>query len=263
MLIAALAQPGALLANVTALVGAGRALQASTVSVCPDVRLATLTLLSARYHHACIIFYRGWNLYGQTDVPSAALSGQVSVGTGDAHTCSLSTAGAVRCWGCGQGSWCVASTLSVPASNEASISLSVGAIHSCVLSETGRPSCWGNNAHGEIDIPTSATFNQVAVSAGAWHNCALSNVGAVIAGEETQMVRRTSLYLPPQISSLWSSALITLAPCHQMATSIAGEQISTGRQMCLPLYQNHYSCAGQPALMCRFSRRNYDMLGQK
>lgn len=97
-----------------------------------------------------------------------------------AHTCLLSAAGAIRCWG----------DLGLPLTGFASVA--PGGLHHCGIDQGGVTKCWGMNVYGQLgdgtDDPSFAV--PVAVSlpagvtgfatlaAGGTHNCALTGAGS-------------------------------------------------------------------------------------
>ena len=150
----------------------------------------------------------GANSYGQlgngsstdssTPVTVTGLSGGViAIATGLGHSCALTTAGAMQCWGrnqagqLGDGS---TSNSSVPVSvaNLAGpvAQIATGANHTCAVTSAGAVQCWGANNNGQLgngattDSPTPVTPNglssgMAAVAAGTGHSCAMTNAGAV------------------------------------------------------------------------------------
>ncbi len=150
----------------------------------------------------------GLNASGQLGTNSTASSSipvdVVSLGSdvaaisaGDDHTCALTTAGAVKCWGynaLGQLGNNSSANSPIPV-DVASLGSSVAAIsagddHTCALTTAGEVKCWGYNALGQLGNNSSAnspipvdvaSFGSgvAAISAGANHTCALTAVGAV------------------------------------------------------------------------------------
>ena len=124
-------------------------------------------------------------------------SGVVSITAGGNHTCALTTAGGVKCWGyngngqLGDGSTANRTTpvdVSGLASEVAAIS--AGADHTCALSAVGAVNCWGYNGAGQIGdgtttgrlIPTTVSglgSGVASISAGSTNTCALTTTGVV------------------------------------------------------------------------------------
>ena len=133
---------------------------------------------------------------------SANLGGQMSLGTGGTHSCSLSYGGEVFCWGdntygkLGNNST-IASTKAVQVLGVGGVgnltgvlSLAVGYRHNCVIAGGGI-NCWGYNAQGQLGIDSTmsmATPIQVKgvggsgyftgasqVANGRYHTCALKS----------------------------------------------------------------------------------------
>ena len=149
---------------------------------------------------------------GDDELPSTV--GDVQVGgkatklvAGGSHTCVLTDAGAVRCWGdglhgrLGYGSEKSIGDDETPSAIEeidvggSVAELAAGARHTCALLDTGRVRCWGNGVDGKLgnasivnigdnESPSLAygldfgdTVKQLV--AGLRHNCALLASGAV------------------------------------------------------------------------------------
>ncbi len=121
--------------------------------------------------------------------------GAIAAGLG--HTCALTTAGGIKCWGSnghdelGDGS----KVDSVKPVDVAGLTSGVTAIangvrHSCALTSAGAVKCWGNNGQGELGDGSSVRrFTAVevaglssgvtAIAAGSDHTCALTTAGGV------------------------------------------------------------------------------------
>jgi alpha-tubulin suppressor-like RCC1 family protein len=159
----------------------------------------------------------GLNHYGQlgdgtntsTDVPvdvSGLTSGVNLISSFFYHTCALTTAGGVKCWGgneygqLGDGTNTdsnVPVNVSGLASGVTALNVSgnntgnnIGNYHVCVLTAVGGVKCWGDNSFGSLgngtntnsNVPvdvTGLTSGVAAVSAGEDSSCALTSAGGV------------------------------------------------------------------------------------
>jgi alpha-tubulin suppressor-like RCC1 family protein len=122
------------------------------------------------------------NSYTDSHVPvqvegvggTGLLSGIASIAAGGAHTCALSTTGAVYCWGYnfyGQLGNNSTTGSNVPVQVEGVggsgllsgiASISAGDDHTCALSATGRIDCWGFNGEGNLGN-NSTTYSYVPI----------------------------------------------------------------------------------------------------
>ena len=172
--------------------------------------------------HSCALSASGslkcWgdNSYGQlgdgTTVPKpypvdvvGLSSDVVAVSAGPAHTCALTSAGAVSCWGwndsgqLGDGSvtnaslprqvvGLVSGVSRISTGGTTPISL-LGGGFSCAVTAAGAATCWGNNAFFQmggfvssslvpVDVPTLRS-GVLSISAGAAHACAVLADGSV------------------------------------------------------------------------------------
>jgi hypothetical protein len=118
-------------------------------------------------------------------------SGAVVVTTGDFHSCALTSAGAVRCWGdndFGQigatGTQYSLTPVDVPGLGSGVIALEAGYKHTCAVLDSGAVRCWGSNEDGQLGNPSpNATFTPtevtgissgaISVTTGYHHSCAL------------------------------------------------------------------------------------------
>ncbi len=145
---------------------------------------------------------------------SGLSSGVVAIAAGDSHTCALTQAGAVRCWGLnnrgqlGDGSQVDATTpVQAVGLSSGVVRIDVGLETSCAVTITGRALCWGNNqtngagsttpdanADGEFDpvlVPTEVTGlsggvvaisvsgERTSATASVTHGCAVLQYGDV------------------------------------------------------------------------------------
>ncbi len=149
-----------------------------------------------------------------TPTPTASPPGvgAAAIAAGGSHTCALTTAGAVRCWGSnfngqlGDGlpwwwdweNWQSPTPVDVVGLSSGVTAIGAGAYHTCALTTAGAVKCWGWNYYGQLgngtnagpepcpDFACSTTPVNVigltgvaAISAGAAHTCALTTAGAV------------------------------------------------------------------------------------
>ncbi|MCX5859617.1 MAG: fibronectin type III domain-containing protein [Proteobacteria bacterium] len=180
--------------------------------------------ISAGGFHTCALFAGGkvecWgdNSYGQigngttttafVPVQVSGLSEEVTaISAGYSHTCVLTRAGGVKCWGIndsgqlglGEISGPEYCTDSMPCSrfprevqNLSSViaMISAGAFHTCALTGGGGLKCWGDNAFGQVGDGTTKprgfpvdvsglVSGIVNFSSGGYHNCAVTGGGAV------------------------------------------------------------------------------------
>jgi alpha-tubulin suppressor-like RCC1 family protein len=137
-------------------------------------------------------------------------SGVSALASGYAHTCALTDAGAVECWGYNSGGQLGDGTHTGPqlCSSEhptpcsstpvvvSGLSSGVSAIgsgwdHTCAVLDSGALECWGNNGDGQLgngtttdsSIPVTVQLPEgmkaTAVAAGNQHTCALTSTGGV------------------------------------------------------------------------------------
>ncbi|CAM3714312.1 IPTL-CTERM sorting domain-containing protein [Paracidovorax anthurii] len=174
-------------------------------------------------------------------------SGVAAIVGGSAHTCALTTAGAVQCWGAndfgqlGDGVSALLSNTAVAVSGLGSgvAAIAAGLNHTCVLTTAGAVQCWGNNINGQLgDGTTTRRTTPVTVSglgsgvaaiaAGSSHTCAVTMAGAVRCWGDNTNGRlgdgsSTQSLIPVAVSGLGSGATaIAAGNAHTCALTTAG-----------------------------------------
>jgi len=169
-------------------------------------------------------------------------SGIQTLTAGASHTCALTVAGGVKCWGNNNtGQLGVGSTdpLLAPADviglPTGIIAVRAGQYHTCALADDGRVWCWGDNSTGQLgDGSTGRRLLPVAVgglpagtvgiTAGSGHSCALSRGGTVWCwginrrgqlGDETTENRLK----PVRVSGISAAIPITAGATHTCAVT--------------------------------------------
>jgi alpha-tubulin suppressor-like RCC1 family protein len=124
-------------------------------------------------------------------------TGVTAVTAGRSHTCALTTAGGVKCWGSndsGQLGDGTRSGRSSPADvfglTSGIASVDAGDNHTCAVTTSGAVKCWGGDSYGKlgdgndksqtkpVDV-VGLTSGIAAVSAGGGHTCAVTIAGGV------------------------------------------------------------------------------------
>lgn len=111
------------------------------------------------------------------------------VAAGDSHTCALTTAGAVYCWGQGgQGQLGLGNanslrqpTTPIPGATVWS-GLTAGDFHSCAIGAGGVASCWGLNTAGQLGDGTTTTRGSTAAVQGGVNFVSLDAGSASVCG---------------------------------------------------------------------------------
>ncbi|WP_188755126.1 RCC1 domain-containing protein [Microbacterium album] len=139
-------------------------------------------------------------------VPAVDAASLVGIDAGFYHTCGVTEAGAVACWGSGiYGALGNGSAQQRPTPTLVDVSalpgtprfrsVSAGDEHTCALTEAGEIYCWGMETYGRLGVagaanrwfrpvsPVEADLSPgdrfVSVSGGSWHTCALTQAGRV------------------------------------------------------------------------------------
>ncbi len=203
--------------------GAGALVALAIVALSPRTHRASanpltgIASVSAGANHTCALTTTGgvkcWGAgnFGQlgngatatqlspVDVTGLA-SGVAAISVGLDHTCALTTAGGVKCWGrnlngeLGDGTTVNSATpLDVVGLTTGVAAISAGHDHACALTAAGGVKCWGKNTYGELGNGTVSSggcycitapvqvsgliSGAAAVSAGGARTCALTTAG--------------------------------------------------------------------------------------
>lgn len=120
-------------------------------------------------------------------------SGVSAIDAGNEHTCALTQAGAVKCWGDYKQifpGYRRLSPVDVEGLSSGVSAIATGSHHSCALTTAGGVKCWGYNDHGELGdnsttsrtrapVDVTGLAGVVAIAAGDFHTCALTQAGGV------------------------------------------------------------------------------------
>lgn len=191
----------------------GNGTYTNALSPVPVSGLASgVAAITGGYLHTCALMTNGssmcwgWNGFGQfadgtktsspTPVASSALDVPiVSIVAGDLHTCALTTAGAVLCWGAntdfqlGDNESLGRSSPGVPSGlGSGFVAIATGDAHTCAVNATGGVICWGSDLQGQIGNagfsslpePGGPTSGISAIATGGDHTCALTTAGAAL-----------------------------------------------------------------------------------
>jgi alpha-tubulin suppressor-like RCC1 family protein len=123
-------------------------------------------------------------------------SGVVGIAAGEGHSCALTSAGGVKCWGLGVygelgDALNTDSDMPVDVTGLASgvTAIAAGGRNTCALTSGGGVKCWGETAYDlfsplgngskvPVDVP-GVTIGVVGITVGSGHACALMNGGTV------------------------------------------------------------------------------------
>jgi hypothetical protein len=124
--------------------------------------------------------------------------GAGKVALGASHTCAITTAGGVMCWGNnGAGQLGVGDAANRLAPADVALAggatpafISAGVSHTCAVTTAGAVQCWGSNQTAQLGLPLTTTSSPrpapvpgltgvASVAAGAGHTCALLADGTV------------------------------------------------------------------------------------
>ena len=184
-------------------------------------------------------------------------SGVQAIAAGGRHTCALTSAGGVKCWGdnglgqVGDGSQLVPfltnrrRPVDVKGLSSGVQAIAAGRRHTCALTTRGGVKCWGSNGSGALGAPTRTPYQSTwvdvvglssgvqAIAASNYHTCALTNAGGVKCwgsnthgqlGDGTTTVGSTANVIPVDVVGLDSGAYaIAAGALHTCAITSSAE----------------------------------------
>ncbi len=126
------------------------------------------------------------------------LTAIIAIAAGGSHTCAVTSAATVKCWGdnedgqLGDGTQAASDTPVDVVGITTATAITTGESHSCALTSAGAAVCWGSNGEGQIGddracgrrciAPSQVAGLEsgvTAISAGGLHTCALLDDGTV------------------------------------------------------------------------------------
>ncbi|HVS99472.1 MAG TPA: hypothetical protein VHE08_03070 [Solirubrobacterales bacterium] len=172
-----------------------------------------------------------------------------AITAGAAHTCALTPAGTVKCWGknrdaqLGDGTTTNRSTPVAVVRLTGATAVAAGANHTCALTAAGMVECWGENGAGQLGDGTTTNSSTpvevvgltgaTAVAADGGHTCALTAAGTVKCwgynaygqlGDGTMTNRST----PVAVVGLTGATAITAGYHHTCALTSGGAVMCWG-----------------------------------
>jgi alpha-tubulin suppressor-like RCC1 family protein len=173
-------------------------------------------------------------------------TGVNAVAAGYGHSCAITTAGGVKCWGynasgqLGNGTTMDSSTpVDVSGLPGGAIAIAAGNVHTCVITAAGGAKCWGGNGSGQLGNGTTVdsstpvdvsglTSGVTAIVAANYHTCAITTAGGAKCwgrnafgqlGDGTTTDRLT----PTDVAGLTSGvAAISAGSNHECAVTSSG-----------------------------------------
>lgn len=151
-----------------------------------------------------------------------------AVAAGDAHTCAITTAGGLYCWGAddsGQvsgGAGGVGAIVSSPLKLRDSgvTAVALGTAHTCAI-VSGSITCWGLDTSGQAPAAVSVS-SPSALAAGTSHTCAIDGTGAVKCWGATALGQRGGTASPVATPAIGGTATAISAGANHTCALVGG-----------------------------------------
>jgi alpha-tubulin suppressor-like RCC1 family protein len=233
--------------------------------------LNTSGLVAAGAEHSCAlngpsgVECWGKNIHGQlgdgTRIDSSVALGVLGLGSGVTsvtgglnHTCALTSAGGVKCWGrndkgqLGNGTTTDSDTpANVTGLASGVTAIAAGAEHTCAITAAGPARCWGANSSGQLGngsnidtrVPVGvsglATGVQ-AIAAADSHSCAVLASGAVKCWGKNDKGQlgdgtNTDSVTPVSVTGLTGVRAIATGEFHTCVSTVAGAALCWGQNL--------------------------------
>jgi hypothetical protein len=158
----------------------------------------------------------GYDLYGQTDVPSGLSGTVIAIAASGDHSLALKNDGTVVAWGDDNGG-----ESSVPPGLNGVRAIAGGVLHSLALKNDGTVVAWGLNLYGETDVPPGLSGVR-AIAGGGFNSLALKDDGTVVVWGWNQYGQTN---VPPGLSGVKA---IAMGSSHSLALKDDGTVIAWG-----------------------------------
>jgi alpha-tubulin suppressor-like RCC1 family protein len=186
------------------------------------------------------------------DLATSGSAGVVSVDAGYDHTCAVTTAGTVKCWGSNDLAGQLGDGTTTNRWNPVTVvgignatAVTAGATHSCALLAGGTVRCWGSNDRGQLGNGTTTTSGvpvtvagistATALTSGPLHTCALLADGGVscwgdnFSGQLGDGNTATSSTIPVRVTQLTGATGVAAGLSHTCAVRSGGTVSCWGR----------------------------------